>query len=495
MKKKIRKRFIFLNLFLLICFLSSLVFILFSAREYTEIRTVNYFPENYPTNVTYEIDNDHVEITDIQLTQDTVIVKVKPLSIGRSNIDLTVTLNGLDEPVGEYLQLCTAPFGTIFSLNPYVDFNGSQYVIYLVILCLGIVMTLMIISFFDYLKKSDFGYPMVACGGVGLFCLVYFLINLILPVVYGDAPFFFNYSISFGGYFFQLIASSEQFVLFTAPFMLIFSMALTISNIELIHREGFRFVNILGILFGVLWIAGFILNMVFDQNASGSMLHGAIFTSLSYAIATVICYFECMLFSTIVSASLASRHKPPYDRDYIAILGCAIRKDGTLTPLLKGRVDAAIAFAKEQKEKTGKAVRFVPSGGKGSDEIISEGEAMTRYLIEQGIPKEQILPETESKNTFENVKFSRDIIEADTKGDYNAAFATTNYHVFRGYILSKKNNLKNAQGISAKTKWYFFPNAFLREVVGLVVDKKKTHLLLIVILTLCFVLFNIVYFL
>ena len=60
------------------------------------------------------------------------------------------------------------------------------------------------------------------------------------------------------------------------------------------------------------------------------------------------------------------------------------------------------------------------------------------------------------------------------------AFSTTNYHVFRGYILSRKCGF-DAKGISAPTKTYFYPNAFLREFVGLLVDQRYRHLAYIVL--------------
>ena len=197
-----------------------------------------------------------------------------------------------------------------------------------------------------------------------------------------------------------------------------------------------------------------------------------------------------MLFATVLSAYLASRSKPPYDRDYVMILGCAIRKDGSPTPILRGRIDAALRFAKEQLESTGKRLKFVPSGGQGSDEVVSEAESMRRYLIEQNIDDTRILPENKSVNTLQNIRFSKEIMENDAAGEYKAAFATTNYHVFRGYILCKKQGLKNARGISAKTKWYFFPNAFLREFVGLIVDEWKKHFFVVVMLVLFFVAVN-----
>ncbi len=73
--------------------------------------------------------------------------------------------------------------------------------------------------------------------------------------------------------------------------------------------------------------------------------------------------------------------------DYIITLGCAIRKDGSPTPILRGRIDRALAFEKEQFEKWNRQAKFVPSGGQGSDEVISEAESMKRYLTEQGVPE------------------------------------------------------------------------------------------------------------
>ena len=198
-----------------------------------------------------------------------------------------------------------------------------------------------------------------------------------------------------------------------------------------------------------------------------------------------------MFLATTLCAYNATRYRPGYDRDYIIILGCGIRRDGSLTPLLKARVDAALDFEKEQFDKTGKHAIFVPSGGQGDDEIISESQAMTNYLISQGVDRERILMEDKSVNTLENMKFSKEIIMKHTDDFENCkiAFATTNYHVFRGYIYAQKNGFV-AKGISAKTKRYFYPNAFLREFIGLLVDRKFVNLAFIIITLIVFVLFN-----
>ncbi len=121
-------------------------------------------------------------------------------------------------------------------------------------------------------------------------------------------------------------------------------------------------------------------------------------------------------------------------------------------------MDAAIRFERAQFAANGKHAKFVPSGGQGSDEVISESEAMKRYLLEQGYPEEQIIKEDKSVNTDQNICFSREKIMADAADPetVRAGVATTNYHIFRAYILAAKYRL-DAQGITAKTKWYFYP--------------------------------------
>ncbi len=112
---------------------------------------------------------------------------------------------------------------------------------------------------------------------------------------------------------------------------------------------------------------------------------------------------------------------------------------------------------------------------------------MERYLCEKGVPKERILREDKSVNTYQNMQFSKNVIEKNCGDvtDKRISFATTNYHIFRGYILAKKNGFY-ADGISAKTKMYFYPNAFLREFAGLLMDRKWNNLAVVIIIVLFF---------
>ena len=164
------------------------------------------------------------------------------------------------------------------------------------------------------------------------------------------------------------------------------------------------------------------------------------------------------------------RHEPKKEQDYLIVLGCGLRKDGTPTPLLAGRVDRALRFYRAQLEETGKAPVFITSGGQGPNEVVSESASMKAYLMEQGVPEAHILEEDRSRTTYENMQFSKGIIQAG-KPDAKVAFATTNYHVFRSGLMARRVKLP-AEGMGAKTKWYFWPNAAVREFVGLLTEHR-----------------------
>jgi uncharacterized SAM-binding protein YcdF (DUF218 family) len=90
------------------------------------------------------------------------------------------------------------------------------------------------------------------------------------------------------------------------------------------------------------------------------------------------------------------------------------------------------------------------------------------------------------------MKFSKEKIMAI---DPNAkiAYSTTNYHVFRSGLFARRVKMR-AQGIGARTKWYFWPNAAVREFVGLLTQHRGKQILILgsmilLYLTLTFVVF------
>ena len=54
----------------------------------------------------------------------------------------------------------------------------------------------------------------------------------------------------------KLLGTASTYALLTLPFVFLFSVALTVSNLSLIRHEGFRPVNVLGIVLAVLLLGG-----------------------------------------------------------------------------------------------------------------------------------------------------------------------------------------------------------------------------------------------
>ena len=281
------------------------------------------------------------------------------------------------------------------------------------------------------------------------------------------------------------LTSFSFFAILVLPLIIVLAIYSIVTNIILIYKEGFRLQNILGILFGISILLTSIGNQLFylsHKNIQLSRNELVIKRFIDMGLNCVLCYFYCLTIATIYCNIMAARHKPNFDKDFIIVLGSRIRKDGTLTPILKGRVDKAIEFSKEQKEKNNRDIIFIPSGGKGEDEIISEAEAMKNYLIENGIDESNIIVENKSINTYQNMKYSKELI--DQKHNGNIIFSTTNYHVFRSGVIANNQGI-DCEGIGSTTKWYFYTNALVREFIANLYEQRKEHILIVLIMNIC----------
>ncbi|MDO4400293.1 MAG: YdcF family protein [Coriobacteriia bacterium] len=321
-----------------------------------------------------------------------------------------------------------------------------------------------------------FGYGMVAsCGGM-LFCL--FQCALFTYI-------FVNGSlVSFGGMLYQITVMADYFVMITLIPMAVAALLVSISNIALIRHEGLRPVNLLGIAASLLWVAATFFWLQWWYLAANMALPVPVMQFADSVIAVAMTYGECLLAATILCAWIASRTAPRRHMDYLVVLGCGIRPDGTPSPLLAGRVDRAREFDAARIAAGEAPATFVPSGGQGPDEVMSEAQSMRDYLVARGVDPERIVLEDRSTTTRENMAFSRQVIEQHAGRDANevaVGFSTTNYHVFRGYVCAHQAGMAVA-GMGSKTRAYFWPNAFLREFVGLLAGKWKGILVTYVVI-------------
>lgn len=279
------------------------------------------------------------------------------------------------------------------------------------------------------------------------------------------------------------LKSFSYFAMLTLPCIIILALYSIITNIILIKKEGFDPRKLLGIILGFLSLIG-ICGTQTVYYVITKLLIGTekqfIKYSLDICINATLSYLYTLIIATLYCNVRAAKHTPKYDKDFIIILGAKINNDGTLTPLLKGRVDKAIDFGNKQYEVTKKKIVYVPSGGKGSDEVMAEAEAIKNYLIEKGIKEKQIIIENKSTSTIENMKFSKNKIDEINK-EAKIGFATTSYHVFRSGVIANSQGI-DCEGMGSKTKWYFYTNALIREFIANLVQERKKHIIIILMI-------------
>ncbi len=465
------KKMLFLNITALVLAVYTVFNIFANGGEYV-MHTRSYFTNAEVTSFEMISGDDSVAVLkDAKLSSSGEAILTYEAK-GRGSTEIRSSLNIHFHDGGDTVKEYNASFhvtgmGILVRQGDANDFSGFSVLIRNTLFLMILSVVIMLWEVYDMRKAGKFGYTMTALCGVSIFFSV-ILLFIAYKLRNNDAQTLGRTIAIFSEAGYQVLT-----VLF--PFMLVMSVFLSFSNFWLIRHEGRRPVNTLGIIFGILWTIATLMTV-------GSYMTGFavdLITSdlVRLILVYIVCYFECLFLATAFCAWQATLYTPAHDADFILILGCGIRKDGTLTPLLKGRAQAALDFETAQYQETGKHAIFVPSGGQGPDEVIPEEEAIANWLKEQGVPEERILIENKSSTTYENMKFSKEVIEK-TYGSVEGkkiVFATTSYHIFRGYALARKCGYE-AQGISAKTKMYFYPNAFLREFIGLLDQKKFYHI-------------------
>ncbi len=358
-----------------------------------------------------------------------------------------------------------AVIAVLYALSQTTKFAGQKYIILLLPLYFAAVLAVLIVSLIRQIEYNPYSYNTIYYFGFSLFVLSVLVTHIIAAVRFlaGEEEYGLRESAKL------VLGSARMYMILTLPLLVAFSVGLLISNIVLIKKEGAKPTNTLGIVLAIILMAGEGLLIGFGSAARGG------FSVAVNLLCAVFVYAECMMFGTIFADVFTATHIPAFNKDYIIILGCRVAKDGSPTPILRDRIERAIDFYDMQVEATGKAAKFIASGGKGSDEPVSEAECMSEYLISKGFLPEQILVEDRSENTLENMKYSF----AMTADDSKCAFSTTNYHVFRSGIAANRAQKFKAEGIGAKTRWYFWPNASVREFAGLMTGHRGKQILVL----------------
>jgi uncharacterized SAM-binding protein YcdF (DUF218 family) len=147
----------------------------------------------------------------------------------------------------------------------------------------------------------------------------------------------------------------------------------------------------------------------------------------------------------------------PKNVDYMIILGARVKDSGP-SLALQYRINAAAAYLKNNPETI-----VIASGGQGSNERISEAEAIQQELIEKGIPKSKIFLEDQSTSTSENIRFSKNFIPPSAK---KGMIVTNDFHIYRSIQMAKDQGLA-LHGLPAKTPLRAIPKAYIHEYLAI----------------------------
>lgn len=127
------------------------------------------------------------------------------------------------------------------------------------------------------------------------------------------------------------------------------------------------------------------------------------------------------------------------------ILGCQVKPWGP-SILLQDRLNEALAYLEHHPD-----MMVVVSGGQGSDEPVSEAQAMSEYLVERGIPAERILMEDQSHNTVQNFRYSRVLLEelGYDMEETSVLVVSNGFHLTRARMLAERMGFEEVSTLAA----------------------------------------------
>ncbi|MCP1638912.1 uncharacterized SAM-binding protein YcdF (DUF218 family) [Streptococcus gallinaceus] len=249
------------------------------------------------------------------------------------------------------------------------------------------------------------------------------------------------------------------------PLSIVFSTVyLFFNGKQMLTFEGRRFANLLSLFYGVVIVLVILLHFLPSYFITMKLIN---------LVDALLFYGSFLYLSYMIYGLVYNLFPITYQPDYIVVLGSGLIGD-KIPPLLEQRLEKGIFYY----EKFDKRPNIIVSGGQGSDETISEAQAMAQYLLAKGIKQEKLLVENKSTTMLENLTFSRRLVVEKIKGTPRFLVVTNSFHSLRAGIYMRKLGLKG-RSVGSKTAFYYLPSAWLRETIGLVVIYWKWHVVIV----------------
>ena len=152
------------------------------------------------------------------------------------------------------------------------------------------------------------------------------------------------------------------------------------------------------------------------------------------------------------------------DPQVMIVLGCKLEDWGP-SWMLQDRLDKALDYLKDHPDLT-----VVVSGGQGNNEPKAEAQGMADYLAEHGISRENMILETMSHNTWQNLSFSaRHLEEAGYDIKDGVMIVSNGFHLTRARMLARRLGFEQVSVLAAPSS--HVPSRlkmYIREPIALV---------------------------
>lgn len=159
--------------------------------------------------------------------------------------------------------------------------------------------------------------------------------------------------------------------------------------------------------------------------------------------------------------------------DVIIVLGTKSYHGDKYNPCLVARVQHAVDLYKANY-----APKLLFSGGKDTKNGSSEAQVMKEIALHLGVSEQDILLESASASTYENLLFSEKIVSA--KKFNSILLVTEPFHLPRAILVAQKLGLKVSGSPAIQSlcwqKNSYFSRHFLREPLAIIYYKIKNQL-------------------
>ena len=126
------------------------------------------------------------------------------------------------------------------------------------------------------------------------------------------------------------------------------------------------------------------------------------------------------------------------------ILGCQLHDWGP-SVMLQDRLDKALEYLEDHPDMT-----VVVAGGQGPEEPTSEAQGMADYLADHGVNRDNIILETQSHNTNQNLRFSAQrLAEAGLDPTDDVVIVSNGFHLTRAKMLAERVGFQGVSVLAA----------------------------------------------